>query len=174
MLPEEIIKESLSRRYVEVIACRNGYKFEVPNPVTGVDLSITRSIIQYRNGKKRFIDTGEYIQLQIKSTTESSIIADDNSIKYDLESKTYNDLVFRVNSEYITPLYLILMILPDDTNKWVELSNNELVLRKSAFWYIPNTGSTPTTNSSSKRIVIPLNQIVDLSFLDVCFKEAYQ
>lgn len=173
MLTKELIKETLSRRFVEIIAGRNGFKCQKPDPDSGVDLSITKSIIDIRFGERRILDTGEYLEIQLKSTTDSSIIYDEDCLKYDLEAKTFNDLVFRLQSNSLTPLYLILFILPDEENQWVEITEDALKLRKRAYWYIPSSGESMTPNTSKKRISIPLSQVVDLEFLERCFVEAY-
>ncbi len=173
MLTKELIKETLSRRFVEIIAGRNGFKCQKPDPDSGVDLSVTRSIIDLRFGERRIFDTGEYVEIQLKSTTDSSITYDEDCVKYDLEAKNFNDLVFRVHSNSFAPLYLILFVLPDEEEQWVEITEDALKLRKRAYWYIPSLGESMTPNTSTKRIRIPLNQTVDLEFLERCFLEAY-
>ena len=47
-------------------------------------------------------------------------------IAYDLEVKTYNDLIHRSNHANATPLILILMCLPADAEDWLLLSEQEL------------------------------------------------
>ena len=64
------------------------------------------------NGKTRYTVDPRYIDIQLKATTVSSIIEDNDTIKYDLEAKNYNDMIDRM-SDGIAPLILILFILPE-------------------------------------------------------------
>lgn len=170
---EELIKENLSRKFIEAIASRKGFKCTKPDTDSGVDLSVTRTVANIRNGSKRFTDTGEYVELQLKATTEKSISSEAKVVKYDLEAKTYNDLVQRIKSGALTPLYLLVFVLPSDKTKWLEVTPAELKIRKIAYWYKPKDSEDFTDNKSTIRISIPKKQIVDLSFFDNCFKEVY-
>ncbi|GEM_PF-3346955 len=59
----------------------------------------------------------------MKSVLETSehLIETTDKIKYELKGKNYNDLVFRIKEEGYIPLILILVILPSDPDKWLQV-----------------------------------------------------
>ena len=173
-MTEEQIKEQLSRHFVELVASRQGFKCSKPSPDSGVDMQITRAFLLDRNGRKRYLDSGQFIEFQLKCTCESQIIFADDSIRYDLEAKTYNDLIFRRDSGAITPLLLVLLVLPDDPNDWLQVTPQELILRRAAYWYAPPQGAEATENTSTIRIEIPSANGVGVSFIGDRFAEVYQ
>ncbi|WP_324674348.1 DUF4365 domain-containing protein [Hymenobacter sp. GOD-10R] len=168
-MTEQQIKEHLSKRYVELIASRSGFKKLGGENDHGVDLVYTRAKPRFINGEVRYCDTGEYVDLQLKCTCESSVEEKNGFIIYDLESKTFNDLVERVNNYPFAPLYLILMVLPDDQNKWLEVRKHEIALAKCAYWFQPQAGEKYTNNKKQVRIKIPIINIVDSIFLIKAF-----
>lgn len=173
-MTEEQIKEQLSRNFVQLVAGRSGFKCKESSLDHGVDLTIAEVRSSTRNGRTRLIESGRYVDLQLKSTCDASLHPGTvDSFKYDLESKTYNDLVERWATPPATPLYLVLLVLPDDSGDWLNISDQELVLRRSAYWYRPAPASTMTTNSSSIRIEIPLTNAIRLSFVADRYAEFY-
>jgi len=95
MMTEEHIKEAISLRYLELLAAYSGYKTSSSYPDYGTDLEVKEISFREENNKKRFFETGRELKFQLKSTTERGIIAEDNSIKYDLDFSTYNNLITR-------------------------------------------------------------------------------
>jgi len=164
----EQIKEELSNCFVGLVATYRGYKLTKPTDTGGVDYSLTKDVSYIRNGKTRYIQNGSYIDLQLKATTESSIVKDDGVIKYDLEVKTFNDLIFRKELAN-APLYLILFILPEQHDDWVDLNDEDVLLRKYAYWYIPPEGASETDNVSRIRISIPQENKLNFSTFDDWF-----
>lgn len=153
-MTEELIKESFSIKYLETLATYNGYTTDWPGKDFGRDLTINEISTRTQNGKTRFIETGRTLKIQAKATTENSI-EDDNDIsfKYDLEAKTFNDLIYR-NNQNSCPLILFVFILPSDKNQWMELNEDNLLLRKNGYWFVPDTTEAETLNSTTKRITI--------------------
>lgn len=163
-------KEQLSNGFIGILAANKGFMIDKPSQDYGVDYQIKKTTSRRTpNGKDRLFTDCRYIDLQLKSTTENSIIDDASHIKYNLEAKSYNDLVDRQN-DGIIPLVLILFILPNDYNNWVEIDLDEIKLRKHAFWYVPPSGSVQTSNTSSIVIHIPKSNILDLD----CFNNLHQ
>ena len=58
-----------------------------------------------------------------------------------------------------------------DKSIWLNISPEELILRKKAFWFIPQDGIT--NNVATKRIEIPVSNTIDLSFCDNIFMEYF-
>lgn len=168
----EQIKEELSNCFVGLVATYRGYKLTKPSDTGGVDYTIGKDVTYVRNGKTRYIQNGLYIDLQLKATTESSVIIDDDVIKYDLEAKTFNDLIVR--REFANaPLYLILFILPKEHDDWVELNDENILLRKYAYWYIPPNELSETDNVGRIRISIPMENKLNFSTFDNWFNNNY-
>lgn len=160
------IKSELSVRYIEIIANNKGFSTVRP-PDFGEDITICEISSYTHNGKNRYISTGRKYDLQLKSTTINGIINNDQYILYDLEAKTYNDLIYRLNS--FPQLILVLFILPANQVDWVEITLDNLILRKNAYWYIPNNNSS-TDNKKRKRIKISKSNIIDINFIENLFK----
>ena len=158
-MTKEHIKEAISLRYIELIAAYNGFKTTSSFPDYGTDLSIIE--VGYRNekGHQRLRETGRELKLQLKATTVNSIIEENNIIKYDLETKNFNDIVER--KDYAYPLILILFVLPNNNEEWINISDQELIVKKCAYWYFPNDNVEQTNNLSKKRIEIDKKNLVD-------------
>jgi hypothetical protein len=166
---EEHIKEAISLRYMELIAADSGYKTASSYPDYGTDLEIKEVGFRPNNDKKRYLETGRELKLQLKATTEASISYEGNDIKYDLKSDTYNDLIQRKNSK--TPLILILFILPLSKDEWLSISDKELIIKKCAYWFIPDN-SDSTNNSSTIRISINKeNNLIKKDTLNFLFEK---
>jgi len=174
-MTEEQIKERLSRHFVELIASRAGFKAgKPPDPDSGVDIEVTRAVPREEpNGRVRFLDTGEYIQLQLKCTCERQVRWHNDRLAYDLAVKTYNDLVTRQRSGAIVPLVLVLFVLPDEPEAWLTISSEEITLRRAAYWYRPPASAQPSANENTVAIHIDLAQTVNLTFVPSLFAEVY-
>jgi hypothetical protein len=107
--------------------------------------------------RARRLNSGFNLEFQCKASADWTEEAD--AIVYDLEAKTYNDLVQRSTTQNATPLILILMCLPEDEAEWFLLTEEHLFLRKCCYWH-RLTGSE-TGNTHQKRIRIPRVQILD-------------
>jgi len=154
MITEEHQKEGLSVKYMEAIAVAEGYKTVSSFPDYGTDFSIIKVGSRNENGKLRYVDSGNRVDVQIKATLESRVVSRTGGmIGYDLDVKNYNDLVYRLKTR--SWLFLVLFILPEEKDEWLELTDNELIIRKCAYWYLPEHGLAPTTNKNTIRIFIP-------------------
>jgi len=169
MMTEENIKEAISLRYLELLAAYDGYKTSTSYPDYGTDLEIKEISFRKENDKKRYLETGRELKFQLKATTERSIIIENNSVKYDLDSSTYNDLIIRKNTK--SPLILIVFVLPENKEEWLCLSDKELIVKKCAYWFIPKEDSS-TKNTSSIRITINKDeQLLQKETLNQLFKK---
>ncbi len=165
MMTEEHIKESLSIRYIELVAAFNGFNTSVPEKDYGEDLHIIE--VEYNENRKRLINSGRILKFQLKATTENSISYDNNFLKYDLEAKNYNDLIER--SKDCHPLLLILFVLPTEKKEWLNISDKELITRKCAYWFFPDKTELLTANSATKRISINRNNFISNETLNQLF-----
>lgn len=161
---EEKIKELLSHGYVRLLANRNGYICHTPQADYGVDLTIGEIKQTGRTTGSRFLETGRLLSIQLKSTCESSVSLRNGFLHYDLESKTHNDLIDRWSSPSAAPMWLVLLVLPDDKAEWVRLNEAELSVRRLAYYWRPPDGASRTANSRTVRIAIPCTQTLGMSF----------
>lgn len=166
----EQIKEQLSNRFVGILAANKGFVIDKSDVDLGVDYQLKKTFrYTQANGKTRYNVDSRYIDIQLKATTDKSIIDEANTIKYDLESKSFNDLVYRQQNG-IAPLILILFVLPHDPNDWVNIDADEIKLRRRAFWFIPPANSDQTENDYRTRITIPKTNRLGID----CFNEIHQ
>ena len=91
MITKQHRQEQLSRAYVHAVAAHAGLIFEPATTDYGVDGSIR--IVQKREGRR--LVCGHSLDVQLKATTNWGFENDD--VIYDVEAKTYNDLVDRFN-----------------------------------------------------------------------------
>ena len=168
----EQIKEKLSKAFVSVIANYKGYKLQKPDDTGGVDFSVTFDYIQNRNGKIRHIQSGKYIELQLKATERHRIVFNEDHLRFDLEVKTYNDLIYRFNDGN-APLVLVLAILPDDQNEWALIGENCLNLNQIVYYFYPDENMLESQNANTIRISIPYENKIGIDFFRELFDQHY-
>ena len=174
-MTEEQIKEALSRGFVRLVANRSGFKCKFDEVDHGTDITLSEVTTRVRpDGSRRLTETGRYVDLQIKCTCEASIVHGATSFKFDLEAKTYNDLVERLVDEGASPMALVLFVLPDEVASWLTVGEDQLILRRGAFWWRPTPGASRTNNTSSIRIEVPYSNRASIEFASTLYAECYQ
>ena len=153
MITKQHRQEQLSRAYVHAVAAHAGLIFEPVTTDYGVDGSIR--VVQKREGRRLLC--GHSLDVQLKATT--NWVFEDDEVVYDVEAKTYNDLVDRFNEPRGTPMVLILMCLPKDEVEWLSITTEQLILRHCCFWC--RIGGTRTSNTATQRIRIPRSHMLD-------------
>jgi len=149
-LTEQHKAEALSQAYVHAVAARAG-----ANVSTRVyDYGIDGSFHEIININGRRMESGITIHCQLKASKNWTL--DNTNIIYDLEAKTYNDLIIMKGKQHI-PCVLILLCLPQNPDEWLEMCEEYLQLRKCCYW-IHVKANTPTSNRRKVRISIPRNQ----------------
>jgi hypothetical protein len=150
VLTDQHIAEALSRAYVRAIAGRAGLNLAIREYDYGVDGSFDEVVVR----QNRRVESGFSLSFQLKASTLWQI--DSTHAIYDLEVKTYNDLILRRSIRTATPCILILLALPADTAQWLICEESELRLRGTCYWeYL---SGSPSENRSSVRIRIPRSQ----------------
>ena len=112
------IQEQLSGAYVRAVIFRAGYRLDLP---VVDDHGIDGTVGSYSGGVNR-------VDFQLKSTTDYEIR--DGFIIYDLRVEDYNRLV----READLPRVLVLFLMPADPGQWLAQTQEELCLRKCAYW----------------------------------------
>lgn len=169
-MTENDMMEELSLKYVEAIASKSGY-FNQSGRDYGTDCTFRKAVRSKIRGK-RFLTSGLAIDVQIKSVYERNITHKGGIIAYDMEVKNFNDLIERKaeNGDFI-PLYLIVFIVPNRITDWVTVTQNELSLKKCAYWYEVGSGLSHCKNKTTQRIFIPETNILDLNLFDTLFSK---
>jgi Domain of unknown function (DUF4365) len=150
MFPQQIIQELLSVAHIQAVAARSGVSISNFDKDFGIDGTF-RQIATI--GNRRFT-SGYALDFQLKAST--NYILEPEHIVYDLEVKTYNDLVQRRPSSDATPCILILKALPSDSEQWLTTAEAGLFLGGACYWeYLQGELSQ---NRQSVRIRIPKEQ----------------
>lgn len=158
--------EEISKSFLETIANRQGY-FNSTSRDYGTDLTIRKANLCPI--RRRYLTTGKAIDIQIKAVSQKYVrYYEDLSksyIKYDLEVKNYNDLVERAgeNGAFI-PLILAVFVMPENNTEWLSLNEEELIIRKCAFYYQISASAIPSENSHTIAIEIPKTNRIGLDF----------
>ena len=180
-MTEQDIKHQLAFHYLGIIASRSGFKYEKPAIDYGVDAMVERIEKIKKDKGFRYAASGISIDVQLKSTTYDRIDTKEGHILFDVdcEIKNYNDIIRRFQNRKkllygLIPIILVVYILPDDSEKWIQVSNkNGLDIKGGAYWFYPNENLEKTNNKSSIRIKIPIEQKVDLDFCEHIFNLLY-
>jgi Domain of unknown function (DUF4365) len=147
MFPQQIIQELLSVAHVQAVAARAGVSISNFDRDFGVDGTF-RQIATL--GNRRFT-SGYALDFQLKASTNYTL--EPEHLVYDLEVKTYNDLVQRRLSSDATPCILILKVLPSNSEQWLTTTEAGLFLSGACYWeYLQEKLSQ---NKQSVRIRIP-------------------
>ncbi len=149
--PLQSIEEYISISCIGAIVSRAGATYDVVNRDFGVDITVRR--VDSLNGKR--MDMGGVFDCQLKATINWG--EKDNHVIYDLDSETYNKLLYRRDNS-TTPCFLLVMCLPKDIDQWVEVTEDMVKLRKCCYYFAVD--GKPTSNKSSIRIKIPRNQLL--------------
>ena len=135
------VKGLIAENFVKLLMNNNRFNATKPDKDYGVDLKINRVIEKKSKiGKTRYIDDDLVLDIQIKCTTQKKInrAATGGGWSYQLEAKTYEDLVTRKDKKYSIKMILIVFILPDDTKDWLKVLDEKIELSKYAYWYYPS------------------------------------
>ena len=158
------IESELSYAYLHAVASKIGAASKVGNrhdDNNGIDASLTAWAPFLNGGYIQEVD----LKIQLKATIGVPV---DNGthLSYFLSGiNRYNDL----RSEALAVhRILIVMYLPADSNHWLTISENELILKKCAYW-VSLRGAASSANGSGETIYIPKTQIFNPeSLMDIC------
>lgn len=176
-MTEAKIKEQVGVQFLGMLAALKGYLVTQPNVDEGVDALLQAPDPYFRKSRKiRHLWGGFCIAVQMKTTTRKQVVVENGILKYDLDFDNYNDLIFRRNRRVQTqgvsmPLVLMLLVLPDEREKWVELDSEKdrFCLNGALYWFYPDESLDFTINLSSQRIAIPIANKIDLLFFKNSF-----
>jgi hypothetical protein len=153
-MTEDQKKEAVSRELIRMLAIGDGCKVIEPPLDHGVDQTVVPVTSRIEpSGRVRFLDSAYKLDFQLKATTQSGVIETEEDLKFDLDVKNFNDLVYRKDD--FLPLHLILVILTAPVGECFELADDLARLHVRAYWYVPEDKALPSPNTSTVRITIP-------------------
>lgn len=156
-MPSTIHQEDIHISYIMALCASADISYEKQQHDADSTDGIIKKRITLPNGG--FFDS--QLRLQLKSTSSPSQYSESNdTIRYKLKAKNYNDLC----TPSVTPIILGLLILPEDTNAWVQWSTDELLIKGCMYW-ANFASSSRTDNQSAITVNIPKNHIVNQTFL---------
>jgi Domain of unknown function (DUF4365) len=150
-----IQKEEFSYAYIYAVASAAGYSCQIssrPMDIGGIDMNISGIEQEYSLYPPR-------LEVQVKST--STNIISDESVRYPLKLKNYNELR---KPNTLIPKILVVVLIPDHLGEWVNQSETELCLRRCAYW-LSLKGQPETENTDSVTIYLPRQQIFSVNAL---------
>jgi hypothetical protein len=152
MITQKHTQESLSRSYIHAIAGTAGVNIAINREFDyGVDGTF-RAVVTRNN---RRIESGYCLDFQLKCTKNWS--HEQDNVSYSIETKTYNDIVTRQGSEI--SLLLILLCVPQDIDKWINVSEDSLILSHCCY-YVHLNGAAVNNENSTKKILIPRSNVL--------------
>ena len=158
MLSENDVKEALSRAYVQAVCGMGGYNYGTDAKDYGFDITI-KKIFKRLSGKS--CPSGLNLDVQIKSTTNFEV--NDTHIKYQLKNKNYNDLAYDSNGG--TKRILVLLLLPNNKEEWINQNPESLIMKKCAYWYYLEGQELKENEESKTTISIPKENIFSVENL---------
>ena len=144
-------QESLCLAHIYAIAGVAGVNYAIRDVFDyGVDGQFDPVIV--RRGRR--VVSGHPLAFQAKATINWEV--NNGEIVYDLEAKTYDDLVGRTPSE--VTMVLILLCMPKEQIDWHRATQDATLLRNGCYWAILQ--GEPCGNTSTKRIRIPATNLL--------------
>src|SRR6266849_6790608 len=152
-MPEADRGEELSIAYVSAIAAHAGVSIaEILRRDYGIDMTFRR--LWKRTSDNHYSDrSGISVPSQLKSARVPEWEMRGERIVYALKAKNYNDLVTSTNG------FLILMCLPSAIDQWLKQDEECLRLHKCYYYWRTELEDEETTNTKTKTIYIPRDQL---------------
>lgn len=149
-------KEQLCNAHLTAIAARAGVNLHLGE---GCDYGVDGQFRSVEIDGTRRREDGFGLDFQAKASVCWMIV--ESHVVFDLEAKTYNDLVSR--SAAATAFIVILLCLPRTAPDWHEVGHDETVLRNACYWL--SIAGCQTTNEHKKRVRFPLANLLTAASL---------
>jgi len=152
-LTQQNVESELSYAYLHAVASRTNMACQVASrhaDDAGIDASLTAWAPFPDGGYLTEVD----LNVQLKATIQPP--ADDGtSYSYFVRGvKRYDGLR---QETVATPRILVVLFLPADAGQWLSHSEEELVLRRCAYW-VSMRGAPPSDNETGATVNIPKSQ----------------
>lgn len=147
-------KEHFSNAYLQAVASVAGFGMYKPFPDVGLDWGLSEV---GANG------TSKSPRLEVQLKCKAATIPNSGDISFALKPKTYNDL--RVEQVDLTvPRILVVVLVPDDIESWLEQSEEKLTIRRCGYW-ASLRGMKEVGNTSSVTVRLPRSNLFTVDAL---------
>ena len=136
--------EQFSMAYIRAVAASASYQISKPEP----DTDSVDGILMASFGRK------PQLNFQAKATTQDIRIG--SELHFPLSIKNYNDL----RADTLIPRILIVLLMPREQSQWINQTDEELCLRRCAYW-VCLADKPDTTNTSSVTVEVPTSNVFD-------------
>jgi hypothetical protein len=147
-------EESLCCSYITAVEVSARHNLSIDSIEHDYGVDGTFRLVENRGG--RLHGSGFSVDFQAKASKVWSLDRDD--LVYDSEAKAYNDLVEKARVLRCNPYFLIIFTLPSDRGNWGDITEDQLMLKGSA--YMIQLCGAETENTATKRIRIPRGDIL--------------
>ncbi len=149
-------QEALSRAYVAAVAAGAGYTLAVQDfDRDGVDFQVRAGGLMRPS-----------LDVQLKATTRLDQGGEDQ-FRYPLRRRNYDLL----RQPALVPRILVVLDLPKDERRWVNMSTRKLVMRRCAYW-ADILGFPETTNTETVTVSISKKNRFDIEWLTKLMERA--
>jgi hypothetical protein len=142
-------QEALSRAYIQAVAARCGMSCSLRDFDYGIDVTVH----EIKSRGDYYAESGISLDVQAKSASQANLSVE--AVVYDLKVKNYEDLRDPDNPK---PRILVLLVLPENEEEWTTLTEEQLVLRRCAYW-LSLQSHPPTKNKDKVRISVPRKNV---------------
>lgn len=150
LLTERDQEELLSIAYAHAVAAQAGY--------------VTAAYERDRDGVDMRIQAGgemrPALEFQLKATVNLGAVHNDGCFHFPLRRRNYDLLIIRTQ----TPRLLVVLDLPDEKERWMSITDDELILRHRAYW-LNLLNWEETENTDYRTVAIPETNVFDVASL---------
>lgn len=156
-------QEDLHISYIEAICASTGISYDTQRHDEDSTDGIIKKNIVFPEG----FSIDSMLRIQLKSTSSPHLYQDHGDyISYKLKAKNYNDLCRTAT----TPIILGLLVLPEDQSDWVQLTDEELIIKGKMYW-ASFAGNECIDNTSSKTVKIDKRNIINKETLPMILEK---
>ena len=100
------------------------------------------------------------LELQLKATVNLGAVHNDGCFHFPLRRRNYDLLIIRTQ----TPRLLVVLDLPNEKERWMSITDDELILRHRAYW-LNLLNWEETENTDYRTVAIPEMNVFDVASL---------
>lgn len=152
-------QEEISICYFSAIAAKSNTTFNINRrDEDSSDATVTKTIL-LSDGTKVFASL--FFQIKSVYSKRNYFWNRDGNLVYKLNVKNYRDLI----TPSATPRFLVVMILPENNEDWVNVTIDQMILKK-CMYYVSLSGLSPTESQSTVDVVLPKENIFNCNSLE--------
>lgn len=139
-------KEHFSYAYARAVSAAAAVAVTIPEVD---DDSIDLVLFQKATGT---VFRSPRLELQVKCAQHGSVTVSQTHVHYPLKLKNYDELR---PADVLVPRILLVVLVPDELDRWLSWSVNELTVRRAGYW-LSLRGMPNVANTTSVTVEVPL------------------